>query len=231
METEPIKTRSRLAIASLICVLAAITIVGVDLTFSILASGVFSATAFVLGIIALFVIAYRKKELKGYTYAITAIILSAASFLLFLLMSPVLRTTKVRAERFVSSTHLYPLGRAIIRYSKDHDGYLPVADQWCDLLIEYDKTLSKDTFKYPPEEYGICNYAFNKNLDGLRLYDIPDDVVLLFESEGDWNLTGTEELLKKTHKNRQHIYVFFTNGTIRAYDARNTINEPLRWKP
>jgi len=156
-----------------------------------------------------------------------------ACFLLFLLIVPVWRTTKVRAERFVSSTHLYPLGRAIIRYAKEHNGCLPVAEQWCNLLLEYDKTLSKESFKYPSAEYGICNYAFNKNLSGLRLDDISHNVVLIFEFEsgGDWNLTGTEELLEKTNKNRQHIYVFFANGTIQAYDARNIINEPLRWKP
>jgi hypothetical protein len=66
----------------------------------------------------------------------------------------------------------------------------------------------KYRFKYDSSKEGICNYAFNRNLSGLRLDNIPYNTVLIFESEGNWNLSGTEELFRKTPKKRQYVYIY-----------------------
>jgi len=128
------------------------------------------------------------------------------------------------------------LAEAITKYSQANDGYLPAADRWCDLLMEQDENLSRDNFKHP--EIQGSSVAFNKNLDGLRLVDIPDDVVLLFEAKGGWNLIGGEELLNKANPNRNFVDVLLVNreiktywvkcGGVKAYDGTFM---PLRWKP
>ncbi len=110
----------------------------------------------------------------------------------------VIPTTKKRQEREKRNTAIYNLrllGEAIRGYSEKNNGYLPVAERWCDLLMEYDKTLSRDTFKHP-RIAGIV-IAFNENLDGMRLSDVDKSTVLLFEAEGGWNLAGEEKLIKK----------------------------------
>jgi hypothetical protein len=134
---------------------------------------------------------------------------------------------------------------AIVEYAKNHDGYLPDANQWCDLLIEYHKKLPKERFKYDPVKYrfkydsskvGICNYAFNRNLIGVRIDNMSYNTVLVFESEGKWNLSGTEELFAKTPKKRQYVYVY-TKDVEMGHDLPQAIHikysayERILWEP
>jgi len=127
------------------------------------------------------------------------------------------------------------LGAVISRYAEDNDGYLPDAKQWCDLLMKYDSTLSEDNFKHPKLKGFVI--AFNKNLDNLRLSNIPDDVVLLFEAQGRLNLSGGAELLTSENVNRDRIDVLFINNDIKTYwvkrEGIRTYGDvflPLRWK-
>jgi len=90
---------------------------------------------------------------------------------------------------------------------------------------------------------GECHFAFNKNLSGLPMTDIPGDVVFLFEADGDWNLNGTHELLKTRYRERGCIWVLFADQTtanywyykkaIRKFDLKGTYMyyEKPRWKP
>jgi hypothetical protein len=251
------KKTSSLAVASKISAITAAVAFGLFVVFSLwpsstgfclaFSAGIFSLflsiVALLLGISALIAISLSK-QLKGYGCASKAVILAVACWLL----SPTLFWpwfNEARGEHgtrlFGGHRRLYRLGRLVIEYSKDHNGYLPVASEWCDLLMEYDKGLSRGEFKHPLLKHSACNFAFNKNLDGLLLSDIPGEVVLLFEADGDWNLAGTTELLKQ--RKDLDVYVFlvngesyryaFTDGGITKYDSdsKKVIVERLRWKP
>ena len=139
------------------------------------------------------------------------------------------------------------LATAIIRYAKDHGGLLPPAETWCDELMAHDNTLTKSSFAHPDREgynlSGACSYAFNSNLGGKRLSDIPDHVILLFEADGGWNLNGTGELLKTRYRKHGYIAVVFANKQMRDYwyeykqircfdkYGRRMYYENPRWKP
>jgi hypothetical protein len=200
------------------------------------------------GFIALFVIAAHRKESKGYIRAIAAIFISTPFVLAFLLSMLVAR---VRAEREKANTGIYNLhvlGEALVEYSKDHDGYLPVADKWCDLLMEYDGNLTRDNFHHPkPDRFqlrGECHFSFNKNLSGMRLSDVPSDSVLLFEADGGWNLNGASELLKTRYEDKfSSIAILLADQTVQRYwyykeavrkfDSKGTrmYYEKPRWQP
>jgi hypothetical protein len=74
------------------------------------------------------------------------------------------------------------------------------------------------------------------------LADVPGDVVLLFEADGEWNLSGTEELLNMRLKGR-YSSLLFVDGTVKDYwfykkavrkfDRSGTTMyyERPRWKP
>ena len=206
----------------------------------------FFAVAVMLGVLALFTIHFRDKGLKGSKYAVAGIILgSVLGSLLFTTLCMSYQVRKVRDEHLrakAGEAHLRQLGRAIIDYTKDHDGSLPPANQWSDLLLEHNKSLSKDTFKNPNRPNGICNFTFNKNLDGLSLSDVPGNTILLFEADGDWNLNGAAELLEtKQRKKEIVVLVLFADEAIGEYwfpDVRflrynsdKLSYSPLRWKP
>jgi hypothetical protein len=230
--------RSRTAIISLTFAVAAIISVTLNFLFTFtnvysmekfftITSILLSHAAFILGILSIIIIIFRRGELKGFWHATVAIFISLP-FILAMLSG--IYVGRVRAEG-IKTAKGQRLSWAIIAYAKEHEGCLPDAGKWCDLLIEHDRNISKDSFSYPSSELGVCNYAFNKYLSGLRLLDIPPNIVLLFESEGPLNLAGTEELLNKAHKNRKYVYVLSRNGTIQTHNLRDIKNRDLRWKP
>ena len=258
IENKPVKTTSRLATASVIFVVGAITsgLLFCFFTlfqvhevggFFVAASVLFAFVAFVSGVIAIVVITIRRKVLKGYLYAFMSILLSAP---FILAMASSIYVAKVRSEREKANTGLYNLrllGKELIRYAKVHEGCLPVAERWCDLLIEHNQNLTEEDFRHPKPGIfrlkGESHFAFNKNLSGMRLADIPDDVVLIFEADGDWNLNGTGELLKTRYREKGCIAMLLVDQTVsnywyymqamRKFDPKGTYMyyEKPRWKP
>ncbi len=181
-----------------------------------------------LGITNLALILYYSKQLKNGLRA-TAIILICAYLSIAFPFSG--RRTKEDINGVRCQANLHQLGKLIIEYAKENNGYLPIANQWCDLLTEYRKSISRDTFVCPATKSNACSYSFNKNLDGLRLTDIPDDIVLLYEADGRWNCAGGVKLLTTKNHPSQSCNVLFADGTVRYYHAEELINQPLRWKP
>jgi hypothetical protein len=265
MEQEIVKKTSCVAVASLLCVLAA---VGSGLLF-VLFGGWFVEgvilvpyVATVLAIVAIVWITIRRKVLKGYIYAILTIILCLPFLYIHWGVKQSVKVRQQRKKEWIGLYNLELLGKEMVKYAEDNDGHLPAADRWCDELMEHNKNLTKDNFRHPLhkdvdkkdfklpplpfseafQSIGDCQYAFNKNLSGKRLADIPGNVVLIFEADGDWNMAGGPELLM-TRSNWDYITMLFADQTTANYwfykDAVRVFNkkgtqmyyvEP-RWKP
>ena len=235
---KPVKKTSRVAIASLTVSIVAIAFLFLpymSLYFKVTVSFYSSIAAIVMSIIAFATIAFRRKKVKGQGCAFAAITIPL--LYIFVGMVPVARFMDYRGKY-----NLRVLDRTIKEYAKDHNGYLPVANHWCDLLLEQNKSLSRNNFKHPRARGGACNFAFNKNLSNRRLADVHPNVVLIFEADGEWNLTGTTELLKEREID---TYVLLVDGDFYRYDfeekgikGTTTWNEgvieryiePLRWE-
>jgi len=194
--------------------------------------------SFVLGIVGFF-----RKDSKVGVYAISSVIIGGLFTLLMLLFFFTLRI-RLYTNTYTSKYNLKLFGGSLIEYSKDNNGCLPPAQKWCDLLVQHQPDLPKYAFTNRRKKPGnTSHFAFNENLDGLRLADVPSDVVLLFEARGDWNLAGGPQLLE-TRRKYGRIYVLFVDQTIGAYyfSEEGVINyaekgpdkytyKPLRWKP
>ncbi len=254
MKCSDFKETSKLAKASLFCALVSIAciilfglfcMVTLDIGHFIAAAVVVALISFILGIGALVLITLRHKELKGYLYAVSGITLCTP---LLLVMVGALYTTRVRAERSKENTgeyNLVVLGRSLQSYAKANGGYLPLSDQWADLLMQHDPQLTKGNFKHPqPDRFqlkGVCHFALNRYVGGKRLADIPGNVVLLFEADGDWNLNGTGELLKTRYRERGYVTLLFVDQskadywycvkTIRKFNKHGMYYEQPRWSP
>jgi hypothetical protein len=226
------KKTSRIAIVAIYCALLAIFIIFLSFFFTVFRvrplsvytialSVLFSLAASLLGIVAIVEITIRRKDVKGFGYAVISIILALPiiSFMGCSILVSLLRAEREKAN--MGTYNLRLLGKEIIEYTKANDGYLPVADKWCDLLVKHNSKLTKDNFRHPKaEEIGLkgeCNFAFNSNLSGMLLADLSGDVVLIFEADGDWNLTGKEELLKTRYCEDGYITLLFANGKTADY--------------
>lgn len=189
---------SRLAVASTMCLITALLLIllytwsGIVI-FNVIASALFPAS-FIVGISACVFIA-KKNELKGYCYAIAPICIGFVVTLVMFTMVFNVISRRHYEKRNTARYNMRRLGYAIYKYSEVNNGYLPSAEHWCDLLMDFDKSLSEDNFKHPKFPERVI--AFNKNLDGLLLADVPEDVVLFFEANSGWNLSGGPALLTK----------------------------------
>lgn len=166
-----------------------------------------------------------------------------------------------RIEAFYAAKNLKDLYRGMRVYAHDFDGRYPIADKWCDLLIEYVKvdkheflsTLFDKPYYYytsePNEEpnasvdivfegeftngagesyckYSVklCHYAINPNCSPSS----PNDVVLLFGTEGGWNQHGGPELTKFDHHKGKKCVVLFNNGRGKFIKPKQV--SELKWK-
>jgi hypothetical protein len=197
----------------------------------------FIATALVLSGAAIIVISFNHSRISGFRYAATSLVLA----LFFTLFASHGLAGFIYKVRYAGKNQLTKLSWAIKDYVENNDGYLPDANQWCDSLRKSDRSLSKYYFERPLIDGYECNFAFNINLSSMRLADVPDNVVLLFEADGQWNLTGGPELLKQ--RNDLDVYLLLANGTICRcdfgsagtcvcdYKSKKTKEISISWKP
>jgi prepilin-type processing-associated H-X9-DG protein len=118
------------------------------------------------------------------------------------------------------------LSKAILVYTNDNDGMFPSATNWCDLLVEHAYVTEK-ALMCRASFWPVPSYGFNKNLDGLRLDDVPPDTVVLFEIEGGWNASGGPELVAE-NKHRGGSNFVFADGTM-SLEKEGSASK-LRWK-
>lgn len=98
----------------------------------------------------------------------------------------------------VCGTNVSGLAKSLVVYANDDpQGRLPPADRWCDILIELDFTTPKQfVCKRSDTIGGESSYAINENVAGKSLGQLPDDMVLLFETDFGKGRGGRRELLK-----------------------------------
>jgi hypothetical protein len=115
---------------------------------------------------------------------------------------------------------------ALTVYADWYDA-LPPFNKWCDMLIEEADCGPKHFQNMTNPQDGICGYAVNKNLDGLKFSELPDKVVLVFEAKGPWNLSGGPELAKQSKQKK--IAVVLVDRSIH-FVTREEIDK-LKWEP
>jgi len=186
----------------------------------------FYLTIFV-NILAIIMILVRKKS-YGCCYAIKSIAVSVAIVLLMNFLVP-WRNTKHRLfliNRRPAYSLRYIIKEPIDEYVKNNDGYLPVADKWIDSLRNYSLgDLDLKSLRHP--DWEGC-FVFNKNISGLKLADIPDTTVLVFEANAEINNTGGEEMLRDFENNIEFIYMLLADGRVIKYRLSDgAVAEPL----
>jgi prepilin-type processing-associated H-X9-DG protein len=178
--------------------------------------------AIICGILGLMRISKKRGYLKGYWLAILGIIMSIYGFSL-----PILASDIHFAKQIACRSNLSLLGKAMMRYTNDCNAVYPPADKWCDLLSE--KFVgNKKLFRCPCSKAKIkmSSYAFNINAAGKKVFEIPPDMVLIFEaSTSGWNMVGGKELLTTKNHYGDGCNVLFVDGHVEFIKDPNS----LRW--
>jgi len=215
----PLVKTSGLAIASLI------------LGFLGIACGITAIVGLVLGVVALVQISKSQGQLKGNGLAIAGVIVSAVFLLLMpALLFPALFKAKAKAQRITCVNNVRQLNLAVIMYAQANANTCPPAATWCDAI--QNQLGSTQPFQcVAGDKTHRCHYAFNAKLDGLSLDQIknPGQTVLVFETDGGWNLSGGSELLPKELRHGRMIMVGFVDG--HAESVAEARLPQLQWEP
>lgn len=122
--------------------------------------------------------------------------------------------------------NLKELGIVMRNYASKHDGRYPIADEWCDTLLEYDdgQYVIEKLFVCRSAGEGRCHYAINPNCKPKS----PEDMVLLFETKGGWNQVGGPEILTTENHRGKGCNILFNNGNVEF--VRSERLGELRWE-
>jgi prepilin-type processing-associated H-X9-DG protein len=200
----------------------------------LLTCGLTSLVGLILGIIALVRISKSKGQLGGQGLALAGTIVSAA-FLLLLpitaaMLLPALAKAKQKASAIQCMNNVKQLNLGLIMYATDNKDVFPAGSNWCDAVMPYIK--NSPTFLCPQGKPGQrCHYAFNARLAGHEMKDVqsPAQTVLIFETDGGWNVAGDRELLPATPRHSGAYAVGFVDG--HAEMVRSARLGQLRWEP
>jgi len=127
---------------------------------------------------------------------------------------------ELHPHRPICPINMSGLAKAMLVYANDDpNGRVPSVDKWCDLLVQLDYASPKQfRCSYSDViEPGESSYAINRNLVGKNIFDVPGDVVFLFETDFGKDPNGRNEFVK----NRQyHAQMPYGNGETRVYRDR-----------
>ena len=200
----------------------------------LLTCGITSLVGLILGIIALVCINKSKGQLGGQGMALAGTIVSAAFLLLApipaALLLPALAKAKQKAQSIQCMNNVKQLNLGLIMYADDHKNLFPAGTNWCDALMPYVK--NQATYLCPQGKPGQrCHYAFNAKLVGHEMKEVqsPAETVLVFESDGGWNVAGGPELFPATPRHSGAYAVGFADG--HAEMVRSARLQKLRWEP
>lgn len=187
------------------------------------------AIALVTGVIALVMIKTSGGALAGRRLAILGIIVPVVvAVAVVRSSSPVVEDTDMVSPSSQCRSNISQLAEMISEYRRNNNGQFPKAEKWCDILLEQTKT-DESLFACPLAEGGRCSYTLNKYAAEAGA-DLPENMVLLFESKPGWNQVGGPELLVAPHETRRGevCCVVFANG--KAHFVVEDGLDELNWK-
>jgi len=160
---------------------------------------------FLLSIIFALISEFIIKNIKLKTIGqAVSIVIFCTMFMLFMVIG--LIEVKEMDRRMICSGNMRELSSWMRAYVNDYNEY-PIADKWCDLLIEGGYALER-SFKCRGEKKKQCSYAINPNAEPSS----PNDVVLLFETKGSWNQFGGPENLSARNHQGRGAFILFNDG-------------------
>jgi prepilin-type processing-associated H-X9-DG protein len=200
----------------------------------LLSCGITSLVGLILGIVALVRINKSRGQQSGQGLAIAGIVVSGV-FLLMIpiwagMLLPALAKAKMKAQSINCVNNAKQLALGIVMYSADNNDQFPAAATWCDAIQQYlgpgkaFQCVSGDASKR-------CHYAFNAKLDGLEAKKVTDPAhtVLVFETEGGWNINGGPELLPAKPRHGPMVVLGFADGHVEQ--VTKTRLKDQRWDP
>lgn len=210
--------------------------------------GVTGLAGLICGTVALFQIRRSRGAIKGTGFAVAGLVVSTI-MLVGLLSTAIIVPLAIRDAQRRGQVNFSPqpvfsqdqdqgsrterceenvrlLTDGALRYAASHNGRLPDASNWCDLLQVYLPSLGNLKCPYDGSS-SRCSYSFNQAISGLLTNKVNSNTVVIFESRSGWNLAGGADQLRARHGGR--AMVGYADG--RTSRVRSNESASLRWRP
>jgi hypothetical protein len=210
--------------------------------------GVTGLAGLICGIVAMVQIRRSHGAVKGIGYAVAGTIVSTVMLTMALLLFAVIvqnaiRSAQPRGPGFTPQPvfsqdqdqgsrteqceeNVRLLTKGALRFAASHEGRLPNASNWCDMVQVYLPSLGTLKCPYAGSD-SRCSYGFNEAVSGLLTNEVTSNTVVIFESRSDWNLAGGADQLRPRHSG-QAVVGHADGSTSRV---RPEERESLRWQP
>lgn len=194
--------------------------------------GISAIAGLILGIVAMVKIKKSDGRLGGNGLALAGTIVSAV-FLLMLpifaaMLLPALAKAKEKAQTILCMNNMKQLSIAMRMYATESQNQLPPAETWCDAIKPHVNL--PQAFQCPAANDGQrSHFAFNAKLGRLNYDHVPPDTVVLFETQGGWNVHGGRELMLQNSRHGGTFLVAFADGSVR--ELHQSELGSLRWEP
>ena len=196
--------------------------------------GITALVGLILGIIALVRINKSNGQLGGKGIALSGAIVSAAFLLIgplpVAMLLPALGQAKQKAQSIQCMNNLKRLTLGVMLYSDQNKNLYPAGTNWCDALLPYVK--HQEVFLCPQGTSGQrCHHALNAKLvgHGWKELQAPAQTVVIFETDGGWNVAGGPELLPAKPRHNRAYCFGFADGHVEMVHTNRL--EKLRWEP
>lgn len=177
----------------------------------------------------------KKKNIINLTNILIGIVVFLVVIFIAYIVLSALHIPISKAPIVVCQANNRSLALCCLVYHMD-EGCWPAKDNWCDLIKSYADETTEDVkiklgrkikvYQCPKDEIGPCSYAMNENIPG-DANELPDDLVLLFESTPGWNqIGGSDDVITDRHK-RPGANIAFVNGHVEFVKPEDVPN--LRW--
>jgi prepilin-type processing-associated H-X9-DG protein len=197
--------------------------------------GLTALAGVVLGFIAMNRIRKSNGQLGGHGVALAGTIVSGCLLLMMPMMAgmllPALAKAREKATSMACMNNTKQLNLALMMYAEDHNGTFPSTTTWCDSIQSY---LGGGPGPFlcplgPPNQRS--HYALNSAVAGAAVKDIrePARTVLVFETDGGWNVAGSRELLPSKGRHGGAYIVGFADGHVEM--VRPEHMGQRRWSP
>lgn len=189
----------------------------------------------VLGFISLSRIKNSDGQIEGRGIALAGTIVSAVCLLMIPLslgmLMPALGKARHKASAIQCMNNIKQLNLGLMMYASDNKDSFPIGMTWCDTLTPYLGNSSKPFICPAGAPNQRSHYAFNARLIGVSLKDVqqPALTVLVFETDGGWNVSGGRELLPATGRHNGAFVFGFADGHAEVVKPEHM--QKLRWEP
>jgi hypothetical protein len=191
------------------------------------------AIALGLGLISLIVIPFRKPRLKN---LVTTLVGLGIAIVAWNISGRAINRVRSLPARFCGM-NMERIGKALKKYTEEHDGRLPAAANWCGALLDNSKYIYNSDIPRLSCFYcrgartpkGQSSYALNESTGSMRLAELPGDVILVFETMPSENPVGGRELITADNHDGKGSIVLFGDLHV-AFLKAEDFND-LRWEP